>query len=183
MSLLLDVLFTVFTTAAGIALTLAFLAAIFIAAERMEGCPPSCAEQNTGRSNMISARKPMTIDRNRMELRRGFLDVHTPEKHLRELELPEDEQRNLIKGWIAELEAERKDLLRQIGKEGMSRAAANLSYRVNTLPHKRKLIRTSSHPDLMARDRILAAGKEMQLLMLLLKSMKQNNKPTSEQSK
>ena len=130
---------------------------------------------------MISVRKPLAIDRDRLELRRGFLDVHTPQKHLHELLLPPDEQVALLNQWIKELIAERKSLSDKIGKVGKC-AGKNLSYKHNTQPLVRRAIRTGNSEKQVARDRFLYAGKEMQVLMRLLQSMKAPAQTKGEQS-
>lgn len=131
---------------------------------------------------MISARKPLSIDLDRMELRRGFIDVHTPRQHLNELLLTFDEQVSLIRSWIKELEDDRSALRDKIGRPG-KRGAKNLNYEVNTNPKARRNVRTHRSPEDIARDRFISSGKEIQILQRLLSTIKSDqHADRSEQS-
>jgi hypothetical protein len=121
----------------------------------------------------LTANTPLRLDTDRMSLRRGFIDGNTPLAHLHELQLPIEEQRALLRSWIKELENERHDLCRRMGKKPDSRnARKNLSHKVNKNPLVRNLVRRGDCDWAKMADRFLDCGREMQVLQRLMETMK-----------
>lgn len=118
-------------------------------------------------NSTLTVRKPMEIDVARMSLRRGFLDVHTPQQHLRELQLPIVEQRALVKRWISELETERKEIHAKLGKTGKAKNCS-LAWKINKKPGLRRTVRSGRTERERLTDRFLDCGREIQMLQKLL---------------
>jgi hypothetical protein len=63
----------------------------------------------------VTAHAPIGFNLSHLELRRGYMDVHTPLKYLHELEMPVAEQREFLESMVAEL-GEERDAIYQAGK-------------------------------------------------------------------
>lgn len=121
----------------------------------------------------LTVRTPVGIDSARLELRRGFLNVHTPVKHASELLIPIDQRREALKTQIAGLEGDRFRLWHALGCPNKK----NFTHTVNKKPRRRARIRAGVTQNAQDSQRYLDIGRQIQELQKQLGALSKAVKP------
>jgi hypothetical protein len=127
-------------------------------------------------TNTPTVKAPIRVDADNLSLRRGFLDVHTPMIHVRELQMSLEEQRAFLTQIVKDAEAERAELYEALGRPNKG----NFTHYTNKQARRRLAIRSGRSEAARNADRYLQLGKKIQEAQAVMRELKSVVPPASE---